>query len=889
MSKLFSSKKLILKPIRQTINNDYLNQSMQNIIEPYSKGNQSISSNFSSFNKNNITMDYSRHYSPQGKSNKSLPPINAKNLKNNNSQKKSQKKLNNSISTKNLYSQSLFGPNNLKKLEREKTEINIIDNNFDPNKRELNSIEELDDLDTGTNMNNMKNIKNLNNNGVTQINNITNINIHIYQADGNNSSDKTIGNIDKNDITNKSASMISELNNYPNLPSNSFINDNNINANNISYQNSPFKSKQTLSNDSFPPSFISKAGLSIINSNINPKKGNNISNIFNKNNDKNKKAIKGNIKIIPSNSSSISKFSNKIANNSMSSIGSLIMNNNNITTNKQSSRVVSQNKINNNRYIGNNSLPDINKNRSISMNKKNFGSDNNINILLKEEKNINDNHIENIDISMNFLKDLSNNTSNFVSFLQLIQNHMDIELLFDNADNSGNNLYKRKIMNSINNEKIFKLNKLLNTYFNILSSIYLKNENIPIPSTWPNNAPIDNFFLYQSINVIFHKCIKIQICLFCALLITLTQLSIYDINTMIKNHFHMIIKDTLSPLLNIFDAFIKEEINLNYPELITINLRPDFNDHFLRLHKMPKYMSNCKNSELISLISKNLDKCVNSIKYYSTLNLKYSTIKPFGDALNQLLYSIDRKNLNQISNIVLSTILFGELETNRNRAMQNCLSSNLDLINKLNNGLIGSSIKNNIKDFPPFLPPINPKYKYTLILDMDETLIHYFFTHINGMFFVRPYCFNFLRELNDIYEIVTFTAGTKEYADNILNILDVDNNIIKYRLYRQHTTILGCSIYKDLSKLGRDLSRVIIIDNLKENFKMQPNNGIFIKTWTNDINDVQFKDLLIILKDIVSHNVIDVRPIIQKMNDEIKISRNIIRPYLNINIAKLVG
>ena len=172
---------------------------------------------------------------------------------------------------------------------------------------------------------------------------------------------------------------------------------------------------------------------------------------------------------------------------------------------------------------------------------------------------------------------------------------------------------------------------------------------------------------------------------------------------------------------------------------------------------------------------------------------------------------------------------------------------------------------------------------------MDETLIHYFFTHINGMFFVRPYCFDFLKELNDLYEIVTFTAGTKDYADNILNILDIDNNIIKYRLYRQHTTILGCSVYKDLSKLGRDLSKVIIIDNLKENFKMQPNNGIFIKTWTNDINDVQFKDLLKILKDIVSFNVSDVRPVIQKMNDEIKISRNMIRPYANINVSKLIG
>ena len=368
---------------------------------------------------------------------------------------------------------------------------------------------------------------------------------------------------------------------------------------------------------------------------------------------------------------------------------------------------------------------------------------------------------------------------------------------------------------------------------------------------------------------------------------SLSQLNIYEINTMIKNHFLQIIKEILNPLLNIFDTFIKEEINLNYPELITINLRPDFNDHYNKLHKVQKYTHNYKNSELISLISKNLDKCVNSMKYYSTLNLKYSTIKPFGDALNQLLYTIDKKSLNQFSIITLKTLLFGELQENKNRALKNCTASNVSKIGT--NIIMGSSIINNIKDFPPFLPPINPKYKYTLVLDMDETLIHYFFTNVSGMFFVRPYCFDFLKELNDLYEIVTFTAGTKDYADNILNILDIDNNIIKYRLYRQHTTILGFSVYKDLTKLGRDLSKVIIIDNLKENFKMQPNNGIFIKTWTNDINDVQFKDLLKILKDIVLYNVNDVRTVIQKMNEEIKISRNIIRPYGNINVAKLIG
>ena len=871
MSKLFSSKKFFLKPIKQSSNNNNINQSMQNIIDPYSEQSQGINNNFSSFNRNNITVEYPRHYSPLNRSVQSLPPISGKN-RNNNSHKKSVKSLGNSNSTRNILSQSLFSPIGNRQLEREKTQVNIMEKNLnEDNNNNLNNIDELDDITTKRNMNK------LNNNKITQINNITNINIHIYQSNSNleQNSSKKIDPFEKNDILPGNTPIISGFTNYQNEFPNQILNN---------------KNNQIKTNSS---SLIGNVGMSIINSNninnLGVKKTNNISSFPNKSYEKSKKSIKGNIKIIPSNSS---LFGNKSTNNSMSSVGSIIINsnsNNSLINGKMPSRGISQNKYGNSRYNGN-SLPEINRGgRSISMTKKIPGLENNLNNLLKEENNIIDNHIENIDISMNFLKDLSNNTTNFIIFLQIIQNHMDIELLLDNFDNNGNNNnFRRKLMNNINNDKIIKLNNLLNTYFNTLSLIYVKNENIPIqnPST---KIPIDNFFLYQSINIIFHKCIKIQICLFCSILITLSQLGTFEISTMIKNHFHQITKEILNSLLNIFDTFIKEEINLNYPELITLNLRPDFNEHFNKLHKIQKFTHNLKNSELISLISKNLDKCVNSMKYYSTLNLKYSTIKPFGDALNQLLFSIDRKTLNQFATIALTTLLFGELESNKSRAMQNCLSSNIALIKSANNGLIGSSISNAITDFPPFLPPINQKYKYTLVLDMDETLIHYFFTHISGMFFVRPFCFDFLRELNDIYEIVTFTAGTKEYADNILNILDMDNNIIKYRLYRQHTTILGCSIYKDLSKIGRDLSRVIIIDNLKENFKMQPNNGIFIKTWTNDINDMQFKDILKILKDIVAYNVNDVRTIIQKMNDEIKISRNIIRPYLNINIAKYLG
>ena len=139
-----------------------------------------------------------------------------------------------------------------------------------------------------------------------------------------------------------------------------------------------------------------------------------------------------------------------------------------------------------------------------------------------------------------------------------------------------------------------------------------------------------------------------------------------------------------------------------------------------------------------------------------------------------------------------------------------------------------------------------------------------------------------------MYEIVTFTAGTKDYADGILNQLDKNGDIIKYRLYRQHTSISGCNVYKDLSKLGRDLSKTIIIDNLRENFKMQPNNGIFIKTWTSDVNDFQFRELKRILKDIFILNVSDVRVIIQKMNEELKAQKNLLSTYANIDITKYV-
>lgn len=94
---------------------------------------------------------------------------------------------------------------------------------------------------------------------------------------------------------------------------------------------------------------------------------------------------------------------------------------------------------------------------------------------------------------------------------------------------------------------------------------------------------------------------------------------------------------------------------------------------------------------------------------------------------------------------------------------------------------------------------------------------------------------------------------------------------------------------KDLTKLGRDLGKVIIIDNIRENFKLQPNNGLEIKTWSEEIRDNQLKDIKVVLKGLLSKTPNDVRVILKKVKAEAtkRIKKNITMPYANIDIEKL--
>lgn len=169
---------------------------------------------------------------------------------------------------------------------------------------------------------------------------------------------------------------------------------------------------------------------------------------------------------------------------------------------------------------------------------------------------------------------------------------------------------------------------------------------------------------------------------------------------------------------------------------------------------------------------------------------------------------------------------------------------------------------------PPFLPTINSQnYKFTLVLDLDETLVHYFQTEDDGKCLLRPHVESFLEEMSKYYELVIFTAAMKDYADWVIDQIDPEG-YIKYRLYRQHALPCGSIFLKDLSRIGRDLNKMIIVDNIPENFTLQPDNGIFIKSWFDDVHDIALLELMPILKEIARKDVSDVRLALRILRDQ---------------------
>eukprot|EP00249_Psilotum_nudum_P011657 c23305_g2_i1 orf=373-1242(-) len=126
----------------------------------------------------------------------------------------------------------------------------------------------------------------------------------------------------------------------------------------------------------------------------------------------------------------------------------------------------------------------------------------------------------------------------------------------------------------------------------------------------------------------------------------------------------------------------------------------------------------------------------------------------------------------------------------------------------------------------------------------------------------RPGLHEFLMKTSEFAEIVLFTAGLEGYASPLVDKIDPDHRI-STRLYRPATVATRYREHvKDLSCLGRDLCRTVIVDNNPFSFVLQPLNGIPCVPFTGDNPDDQ--ELLGVVLPLLQHLSLqqDVRPIL---------------------------
>ena len=174
--------------------------------------------------------------------------------------------------------------------------------------------------------------------------------------------------------------------------------------------------------------------------------------------------------------------------------------------------------------------------------------------------------------------------------------------------------------------------------------------------------------------------------------------------------------------------------------------------------------------------------------------------------------------------------------------------------------------KNNNKiDIPYIKSPTDRKY--TLVLDLNKTLAF----NNNGNISLRTGLFSFLSMIKPYYELISFSCDPNDISKKILNEIESHKKYFDYNFTREHSLLYENTLVKDISLIGRDISKIIIVDDDENCFKLNKENGIKIASFTgNNKNDNVLFELKKILILIHKKSFDDVRVGIKEFSKDIK-------------------
>ena len=290
------------------------------------------------------------------------------------------------------------------------------------------------------------------------------------------------------------------------------------------------------------------------------------------------------------------------------------------------------------------------------------------------------------------------------------------------------------------------------------------------------------------------------------------------------------------------------------------------------------------------------------MNYYQKIDLNYYNY--FIDIFNNISIQKEDNLINDFFNKVHNTISsFNLITVNKNNISNNNINiikdnikdntfkkyrtkSNLDSLSPFKkNSLENLSIKNDkIYQKSPFhsikkeikkddinkieIPYIKApcQKKFTLILDLNKTLAFYSKDGVS----LRNGLFSFLSIIKPYYELISFSCDSNEITQNILKEIESQDFYFDYNLSREHSILYENTLVKDISLIGRDISKIIMVDDDENCFKLNKENGIKISSYKGDDNDNILFELKKLLLLIYNKNYDDVRDAIKEYSNDIR-------------------
>lgn len=159
---------------------------------------------------------------------------------------------------------------------------------------------------------------------------------------------------------------------------------------------------------------------------------------------------------------------------------------------------------------------------------------------------------------------------------------------------------------------------------------------------------------------------------------------------------------------------------------------------------------------------------------------------------------------------------------------------------------------------------VQDRNKFCVVIDLDETLVHSSFTPVNNPDFIipveidgtvhqvyvmkRPFVDEFLQKMGELFECVLFTASLGKYADPVTDLLD-KWDVFRARLFRESCVFHRGNYVKDLSRLGREMNKIVIVDNSPASYLFHPHNAVPVVSWFDDMSDRTLLDLIPFFED----------------------------------------